>query len=89
MKYNDRGSYLVSRPNGYRLFDRGHGITIGCVPTRHGFVSVYGQYPDFAELQIVIDGRCYSRTFKRGFSNRGLVTKAAEFAEDIAKGAAP
>lgn len=92
MKVSDE-SYSIPRPRSRIAITRlNHGETYleGDVLTPHGIVSVYAQgdktYKKTSRLDFILDGRCYTRTFHDvRYSVRGLVTKAAEFAAEIAK----
>ena len=70
-----------------------HGFDIaieGDVVTRHGnvwatsFVSS-GDKHELTRMDFVFSGRCYSRTFDKFFTKRGLATKAKKFAEEVVK----
>ncbi|TAL82048.1 MAG: hypothetical protein EPN62_05690 [Candidimonas sp.] len=80
MKYQD-AEYVVSRPDGYNIWNHGGSLS-GAVRTPHGFVKVYSE-GGRSNIELIIDGVCYTRFFERGFTARGLVTKAARFAEDM------
>ena len=80
MKYQD-SEYVVSRPDGYGIWNH-CGSLSGTVRTPHGFVKVYSE-GDRSSIELIIGGVCHRRFFKCGFTARGLVTKAARFAEDM------
>lgn len=60
----------------------------GDVATKHGLVWCYSENsPRFAytRMDFVFSGRCYSRTFDKFFTKRGLAAKAKRFAEEVVK----
>lgn len=61
----------------------------GYVWTEFGAVGVYSQGSDksvrASHLQFAYKGRVYVRRFNKRFSERGLVTKAKEFAKEISE----
>lgn len=63
-----------TRTDRYRYFK-------GIVRTPLGYVSVYSQ-EDHTWLSIIHDGYEVTRTFKRGYTKRGLVTLARRFIEE-------
>lgn len=82
MNYVDR-QYKVMQPNGYDVRTN-NGCILGNVKTKQGIVKVYSEF-NRSSAEIVINGICYTRYFRRGFTLRGLVTKAAQFAREIAE----
>lgn len=61
------------------------GWSEGDVLTPGGIVSVYAE-PGLTRLDLARDGTLYVRSFNKRFSFSGAVTKAREFAEEIAGG---
>lgn len=58
----------------------------GDVATKHGLVWCYSQSGNpYTRLDFVFLGRCYSRTFDRFYTKRGVAKKAKEFAEEVVK----
>lgn len=87
MKQTDDSMKLGKR--GYGRINTKNGYTDGEVLTPVGIVSVYAQGDDqnvpHTRLDFVFDGRLYMRNFiGKRYSPRGLVTKALEFADEIA-----
>ena len=76
-------SSVVSRPNGYGLRKDQFGID-GSVVTEWGFVKAWSDSKN-SSVSIIIKGVCHTRTFRRSFTQRGLITKAVEFAREVAK----
>lgn len=80
-------SYKVSRPTGYGLARNtatdGEIWFHGPVRTPDGVVIVYSE-PKFTHLDVIRDGREYSRRLKRGYGHAYLVTLAARFAKEMA-----
>lgn len=66
-----------------RLHFRGT-YTDGNVVTPYGIVQVYSQ-DEFTIMTFVIEGRMYRREWKRGYTERGLVRLAKQFAKEYAK----
>jgi hypothetical protein len=68
------------------------GYVEGCVLTPNGIVAVYSQGSEkdvpSTNLDFVWEGRLYSRTIKRRYTQRGLVTVANRFADEIRGGQA-
>lgn len=88
MKHNDDSMSLARRGYG-RINVHKDGWTDGEVVTPFGIVSVYAQGDDenrpHTRLDFAWDGRLYMRNFDgRRYSPRGLVTKAMQFASEIA-----
>jgi hypothetical protein len=85
-------SWRVNQPVN-RVWRHKAGYLDGCVITAHGIVSVYSQGgPGLASadvpstnLQVVHDGRLHTRTLPRSYTQRGLVTLANRFAEEITR----
>ena len=81
---------------GYSIIERRQYTTLGgeClewtdgeVITPDGIVTVLAQNnPDLSRLDYVFEGRVYSRSYRKRYSSRGLVTKAKQFAREIAEG---
>lgn len=90
--------YKVHRPEGnIREIDSGvdsdgkkWGYSHGTVETVYGIVRVWTDFRKdrykHSRLEIIRNGRQYVRTFGKGYSRRGLVTKAAQFAHDVYAG---
>ena len=61
--------------------------TEGMVETRHCLVWAYSTFYEgsyrVSRLELVKDGRQYTRRFDRELTARGLVTKAKQFAADM------
>ena len=59
----------------------------GVVFTKKGIVTVYSQCDrknaSMSRMDMVVNGRTYSRRFNRRYSKRGLVTKAKEFSSEV------
>ena len=80
-------SIKISEPMN-RVWKHPAGYLEGSVITAHGIVYVYSQggateVPS-TNLQIVWGGRLYSRTMKRRYTQRGLVTVANRYAKEVA-----
>lgn len=54
----------------------------GVAFTTYGIVAIYDQSGEDAHtrLDFIFEGRCYTRTIARTFTNRGLITVAGRFA---------
>ena len=88
MKHNDDSMSLARRGYG-RIEVRKDGWTDGEVVTPFGIVSVYAQgdaeNQPHTRLDFAWNGRLYMRNFDGvRYSPRGLVTKAMQFASEIA-----
>jgi hypothetical protein len=62
------------------------------IRTRYGLVYVYRQWHprlDMVEMEIVVDGRIFQRTWRTIFADRYLVTLAKRFAHDAVCSAIP
>ena len=66
----------------------------GIVATPQGYVITYSHYLKYktplttgidrtTHLEIIKDGRVYYRIFDKDYTQRGIVTKAKQFAKDI------
>lgn len=79
--------YPVSRPNGYGIRKEssvaGERWYWGPVRTPDGIVIVYSE-KRVTTLDLIRDGKEYSRRFDRGYERRHLVTLAARFAKETA-----
>lgn len=66
---------------------RKHIDTSGMVETPHGFVSAYSMYfqgsYSQSRVEMIKDGRLYVRWFDKYLTQRGLVTKAKQFANEL------
>ena len=87
MQINNR-IFTFSRPFS-KIVSRKEGWVEGCVVTRHGIVSVYAQgsegYDHYTRLDFAAAGKWYIREIRgKRYSVRGIVTKAKEFAAEIA-----
>jgi hypothetical protein len=75
-----------------RVWKHPHGYLEGTVITENGIVSVYCQSgPDevpSTNLSFVWEGRLYSRTISKSHTQRGLVTIANRYADEIRGGQA-
>jgi hypothetical protein len=93
--YRDEDYDLYPKDGGGRQFKNAQGedhgkkyreIT-GLVATPFCFVSVTSYYHarslNMSRLEIVKDGRSYDRRFNKAFTQRGLVTKAKQFAAEL------
>ena len=88
MKTTDE-SWKVSGNTGLLIsFDKEYNYLEGTVTTPYGMVSVYSQGDEkssaYTRLDIVINGRQFSRSIYRRYTQRGLVVVAGRFAEEIA-----
>lgn len=77
--YSVRGRSILcvvaSREYGYRQ---------GFIATAHGVVGLYDQTDTaYTRLDFAIDGRCYSASWDRTFSDRFLKTLASRFAASV------
>lgn len=76
-------SIAMRRPFGGQLRAT-DGYIAGSVVTPLGFVVVYTEdSKNYTRLAFVWNNRLYIRKIDRRFSKRGLVTKAAQFAQEI------
>lgn len=70
-----------------RVWRHPAGYLEGCVLTEHGVVAVYSQGSETeapsTNLDFVWEGRLYSRTIPARYTQRGLVTVANRFAEEM------
>lgn len=75
-------SFAIPRQFGGQLRAR-DGYIDGPVVTLLGIVIAYTQ-ENYTRLDFVWNNRLHVRTIDRRFSKRGLVTKAAQFAKEVA-----
>lgn len=96
--YKDKDYSLYPKSGGGRMFksdakvlsDRGereYREVHGVVETPHGFVIAnsyfYEGRSQSSSLEMIRDGRSYHRYFKKYYTQRGLVTKGKQFANDV------
>lgn len=84
-KQQDWNQKLTSPWN--RVWRHPHGYLEGCVITPHGIVAVYSQGGEnevpSTNLTFVYEGRVYSRTIPKSYTQRGLVTVANRYAQEV------
>lgn len=64
----------------------GRRYILGAVPTVRGYVSTYGQ-SDYSRWTFIFEGTEHELTISRGYSERGLIRIARQFAQSIIDGA--
>lgn len=78
--------YKVSRPDGYGLEEHakedGTKWIDGAVRTSKGYVRAYSQ-EGLTSVSIIHRGFDVTRTIRRGYTARGLVTLADRFAREV------
>ena len=93
--YTDNYCALYPKNGGARHFDKAQGDNngykyrdiAGLVATPFCFVRAWSCYYEgsysVSGLEIVKDGKSYERRFDKVFTQRGLVTKAKQFAAEL------
>lgn len=93
--YIDEDYTLYPKDGGGSRFDTKEGVyedrewrdIQGLIKTHWGFVDAFSSYEEgtsqTSTLAMIKDGRVYYRDFNKAFSQRGLVTKAKEFAREL------
>lgn len=87
----ERDDSAITRPkNGIEKHaSAGSSYLQGYVATSHGFVMVYsqghdGKYQEASRFEIILGGRLYALRESRARSARSLVTRADQFAHEVA-----
>ena len=102
MKYEDSSWKIFPKTGRGEAIKETEGVSDGnewkdvemLVSTPYGFVrafswkwvNMHGKKTDRSGLYIIKDGVEYSRTFKKYYTPRGLVTKGKRFAKEVFEG---
>jgi hypothetical protein len=78
MKHNDHSTKVG---NGYSFIKNEGAYSSGEVLTPHGYVMTYSE-PSYSSLRFIWRGCEHQRTWKKGYTDRGLVMLAKRFAKE-------